>query len=328
MEESRTAPTDLLGAHPLLRTRSLCEARSVIGRAFCDHRLDLRHRGARPSVRHDRVGGPNLSLNALRYGAEVKIDPGRLGGFYLLQIPLEGHALVTHRGREVAASPRMATILNPDRDASMIWSETCAKVLLQVSRAYLDGVAEDLLGGPLPGPVRFEPAVDLDRPQGRSLRARVLAAAEQARRGELWRAEPGLRESWAERDLAVALLGLARNDVSHAFWRSDRPLLSRELRRAVDYMHGHYADPLRLDEIAAHCGVTPRALQLGFRKAFDMSPMRYLREVRLDEAHYRLSRRRNRERVTDVALACGFLHLGRFAQHYRARFGRCPSEAD
>ena len=93
-------------------------------------------------------------------------------------------------------------------------------------------------------------------------------------------------------------------------------------------MHGHYADPLRLDEIAAHCGVTPRALQLGFRKAFDMSPMRYLREVRLDEAHYRLSRRRNRERVTDVALACGFLHLGRFAQHYRARFGRCPSEAD
>jgi transcriptional regulator GlxA family with amidase domain len=29
--------------------------------------------------------------------------------------------------------------------------------------------------------------------------------------------------------------------------------------------------------------------------------------------------------VADVALACGFFHLGRFAQDYRARYGITPS---
>ncbi|WP_296765383.1 AraC family transcriptional regulator [Sediminimonas sp.] len=328
MTEGRIVHTDLLQAHPLLRTESLCEARAVVGRAFCDHRLNLRHRDARLAVRHNHVSGRNISLNALRYGAEVEIDPGQLGGFYLLQIPLQGHAFVTHRGEEVSASRKIATILNPDRGTRMVWSGNCDKLLLQIDRTYLEGVAEDLLAGPLPGPVRFAPAVDLDRPQGRALRSCVLTAARRAERGELWCAGAGLQESWTERELAVGLLGLHESNISHALWRSERPLLSRDLHRAIDYMHAHYPDPLRLDEIAAHSGVTPRALQLGFRKAFNLSPMQYLQKVRLDAAHYRLRRRQGRERVTDVAVSCGFPHLGRFAQHYRARFGRSPSEGN
>ncbi|WP_089886415.1 helix-turn-helix domain-containing protein [Citreimonas salinaria] len=52
--------------------------------------------------------------------------------------------------------------------------------------------------------------------------------------------------------------------------------------------------------------------------------MECLRQVRLDSAHYRLSRHRDPEGVGDVAHACGFSHLGRFARNYRARFGDSP----
>lgn len=325
MKDSRIAYTDLLQAHPLLRTENLCEARAVVGRAFCNHRLNVCHTDTRLAVRHNHVSGQNISLNTLQYGAEVEIDPGYLGSFYLLQIPLRGRALITHRGEEVSASMKMATILNPDRGSRMIWSEDCDKLLLQIDQTYLEGVAEELLGGPLPGPVRFEPAVDLGGPQGRALRASVVVAAKRVECEGLWHDGTGLRESWIERELAVRLLTLQQSNISHALWRSERPLLSRDLHRAVDYMHAHYAGALRLDEVAAHCGITPRALQIGFRKAFDLSPMQYLQKVRLDAAHYRLNRRQNHERVTDVAISCGFSHLGRFAQHYRARFGRYPS---
>lgn len=317
--------SELLQAHPLLRTEDLCEARAVVGQAFCDHRLNLRHPGTRLSARHNHVGGRHVSLNALRYGAEVEIDPGQLGHFFLLQIPLEGGALVAHRGEEVSASSQVATILNPDRDTRMVWSQDCRKLLLQVNRAHLERVAEELLGGPLPGPVRFEPAIDMLRPQGRALRARVLAAARAADRGDLWCAHPGLKESWAERELTASLLTLLKSNISHVLWRMEQPVLSRDLRRAADYIHAKYAEPLRLDQIAAECGLSSRALQIGFRKTFGRTPMQYLREVRLDSAHYRLSRRRDRESVTDVAYACGFTHLGRFARDYRARFGDCPS---
>ncbi|MFP4329052.1 MAG: AraC family transcriptional regulator [Paracoccaceae bacterium] len=327
MMQGHVAPAELLQGHRILQTSDLCEARDVVGRAFCDHRLNLRHRGGRLAARHNHVGGRHISLNALGYGAEVDIDPGQLGHFYLLQIPLAGSARIAHRRREVEASPRMATILNPDRDTRMVWSEDCRKLLLQIDRAHLERVAEEMLGGPLPGPIRFEPGIDLVTPEGRALRDRVLATARAVDRGELWAARSGLREGWTERELAESLLMFQRSNISHSFWRTTRPPLPREIRRAVDCIHAQYAEPLRLDTIAAHCGLCPRALQIGFRKAFGLTPMQYLRQVRLDAAHYLLSRRQDPEPVGDVAHACGFSHPGRFAQDYRARFGETPARS-
>jgi transcriptional regulator GlxA family with amidase domain len=95
----------------------------------------------------------------------------------------------------------------------------------------------------------------------------------------------------------------------------------------VEYIHDNLVEPIRVDDIATHAGLNLRSLQLGFRRAFGLSPKQYLRDVRLDMARYRLSRRQDRESVSDVAWSCGFSHLGRFSRDYRARFGECPSTA-
>lgn len=314
----------LLAGFPILRTDDLSEARDVVGRAFCDHRLDIRH-GSRLRVAHDHVSGAEVSLNLLSYGAEVAIDPGRLERFYLLQVPLAGGARIQHRGECIEARPDTATILNPDRDTRMIWGENCSKLLLQLGRAHLDRVAESLIGAPLPGPVRFAPRVDLTRPEGRRLMARVVAAARAATDGQLWSGGPGLNDAWAERELAAVLLETQPSNVSHMMWRATRMPRTREMRRALDYIHANLGEPLRVEDIAREAGLNVRSLQLGFKAAFGLSPMRYLRDVRLDMARYRLSRRLNRESVTEVAYSVGFSHLGRFSQDYRARFGISPS---
>lgn len=316
--------TDLLAGFPILRTDDLSEARAVVGKAFCDHRLDIR--AGRLDVRHDHVGGAALSLNVLGYGAEVDINPGLLQRFYLLQLPLAGAARITHRGETVEAGVAMGTILNPDRDTRMVWGEGCRKLLLQVDKAHLERVAEDMLGGPLPGAVRFDPRVDMGRAGGQQLRARVLSAARAASDGTLWR-DSGLNEAWAERELAAALLENQPSNISHMLWRTRRTPTGREMRRALAFIHDHLADPIRVEDIARAAGVNARSLQLGFKAAFGCSPMRYLRDVRLDAARYRLMRRQGRESVTDAAFACGFTHLGRFSQDYRARFGHSPSAA-
>ena len=31
-------------------------------------------------------------MNYIRYGTDVEIEPGELGSFYLIQIPVKGHA--------------------------------------------------------------------------------------------------------------------------------------------------------------------------------------------------------------------------------------------
>ncbi|MCR9123982.1 MAG: AraC family transcriptional regulator [Phyllobacteriaceae bacterium] len=314
----------LLGAFPVLRTDDLDAARHAVAGRFCDHRLTL-DGGKGVSVRHNHVGGAHISLNMLGYGGDVAIDPGMLGDFYLLQIPLTGTALIAHRGEEVCAAPERATILNPDRPTRMQWRADCRKLLVQIDERFLHRVAEEAVGAALPGPVRFDPAIDLRARAGRKLRMLALTMVGAADEGRLFTGRPGLRDMSTEREFVRLLLTLQPSNVAHMMRPDADAARPVHLRRAVDFIHGHYAEPICLDDIAASAGVHPRNLQIGFKKAFGRSPIRYLRDVRLDAARYHLSARQNRESVTETAFACGFSHLGRFSRDYRARFGQLPS---
>lgn len=55
-----------------------------------------------------------------------------------------------------------------------------------------------------------------------------------------------------------------------------------------------------------------------------MSPMQYLRGVRLDRAREDLQA--GVGTVSDIAYQWGFTNLGRFARAYRERFGELPSD--
>ncbi|TCK28856.1 AraC family ethanolamine operon transcriptional activator [Ancylobacter aquaticus] len=79
-------------------------------------------------------------------------------------------------------------------------------------------------------------------------------------------------------------------------------------------------------DICCEVGVCERTLQYAFRDYIGMSPMAYLRLLRLNRvrAVLRVSSPRGTT-VTRVAMRFGFLHLGRLAQDYRRAFGEPPS---
>jgi len=63
-----------------------------------------------------------------------------------------------------------------------------------------------------------------------------------------------------------------------------------------------------------------------FQREVGCAPLEFVRQRRLERARAVLRDPRAPARsVTEVALARGFLHLGRFAQQYKARFGETPS---
>jgi AraC-like DNA-binding protein len=78
-------------------------------------------------------------------------------------------------------------------------------------------------------------------------------------------------------------------------------------------------------EIAAACEVPPRTLQRQFRRFMGQMPMAFVRDLRLDRARIEMLRVCGDESVTEIAVRCGFTHLGRFAASYRARYGESPS---
>lgn len=318
---------EYLVGYPLLRTDDLDEARHRVTEKFCDHKLDKSSRFDDLAVRHNHVAGQHLTINYLHYGADVRIDPGLLNDFYLLQVPLCGAAFVCHRGREIVASQQTATLLNPDRETEMQWRGDCKKLLLQIDKDFLHTVAENILGRPAPGPIRFDPVVDMQTTAGHRIRQTLDFAAQMAGDGSLFAGGSQTQDLWTETELVSTLLSHQSNNISHMIEAADHHALSGDIKLALSYIHAHLSDPITLTDIAVNANMNVRTLQKGFQRAFGKTPMQVLKSARLDAAHYYLSVKRDVPSVTDAAYQAGFSHLGRFSSDYKARFGVLPSLA-
>ncbi|WP_412735433.1 AraC family transcriptional regulator [Krasilnikovia sp. MM14-A1259] len=99
---------------------------------------------------------------------------------------------------------------------------------------------------------------------------------------------------------------------------------SGAVRRAVEFIDANPARPLTLADIAEAAGTSVRALQAGFSRHLDTTPMLYLRRVRLAHAHRDLQCADPDTGVAQVARRWGFGHLGRFAAYYRTAYGQSP----
>jgi AraC-like DNA-binding protein len=100
----------------------------------------------------------------------------------------------------------------------------------------------------------------------------------------------------------------------------------RIMLRFEEVLSEHLSRPLGMPELCALIGVTGRTLRSCCTKFLGISPSRYVLLRRLKEA--RLAPREADAATTsvaEIARACGFTELGRFAGVYRTVFGETPS---
>src|SRR4029078_7980976 len=116
------------------------------------------------------------------------------------------------------------------------------------------------------------------------------------------------------------------HNYSQALERLDRPVARRDVKRAIDYMQSHLDASITLAGGVAASGVPGRTLFKHFKDWKGVSPMRYLRNIRLAQAREALTRADPDENVTTIAMGLGFTHMGRFSLEYRRCFGESPSQ--
>lgn len=116
------------------------------------------------------------------------------------------------------------------------------------------------------------------------------------------------------------------NGVKHPASRVAFPIAPRAVKRAIDYMRANVGEPLRIRDVADACSVTPRTLENGFRNFKGMTPIAYLRQLRLEAVRRELVASDGCARISEIARRWGFVDLGRFAERYRREFGELPSE--
>lgn len=83
-------------------------------------------------------------------------------------------------------------------------------------------------------------------------------------------------------------------------------------------------DDISTEQLMAVAKVSERSLYTLFERQVGVSPRDYIRQRKLERVHVVLQRGAARS-VTEVALDHGFVHLGRFSEAYRKRFGELPS---
>lgn len=80
-------------------------------------------------------------------------------------------------------------------------------------------------------------------------------------------------------------------------------------------------------DICRHTGLSARTLQYAFTEILQMTPVAYLRILRLNKVRSTLhAADTSATSVTQAAMNWGFLHLGDFARDYQRLFGERPSE--
>lgn len=315
-----------LARNCLFQSSNLDEARAIVAQKFCDHRLDRVARSDQFDAVHNRVEGRATSLNFIRYGADVEIEPGELNSFYLIQVPLTGHASIDNSAGNVETGPGLGSVLNPHRHTSMRWREGCSQLLLQVDAAQLQKVAERLLGRALARPVTFETAVDQHSSKIGQWVQQLRTCFALADKEAVFAGSSLHTQALVEEQLIESFLLCQPSDISDLVPGDVKQAANVHVRRAMSYIHDNLGQPLTIGDVSLAVGVSARSLQLGFKSELGQTPMQYLREARLSEARHLIRNSPADEKIGDICQSIGFGHFGRFSVEYRQRFGESPHE--
>ena len=99
---------------------------------------------------------------------------------------------------------------------------------------------------------------------------------------------------------------------------------SRRIRKVRDHIDKHYAEDLRLDDVAAIAGMSPSAFSRFFKQHTDRTFVDYLIDIRLGHAARMLVD--STTSVSEICYACGFNNLSNFNRTFKARRGYTPRD--
>jgi AraC-like DNA-binding protein len=97
---------------------------------------------------------------------------------------------------------------------------------------------------------------------------------------------------------------------------------SQRIARAVDWLRTHYAQPLRIETLAAHVQMSPSSLHEHFKQLTAMTPLQYQKWLRLNEAK-RLMLNEQLD-AGSAAYRVGYESPSQFSREYVRLFGAPP----
>ena len=239
-----------------------------------------------------------------------------------LSIVINGNRLSTMFVSGYRIAPHDCIILNSNAEVEAVTHRHSDVVSLSVSLASLGGEANRLLSSG----VSLSPGVRLSKCNASSIAAlqSSINMALRLRDGMLHAAS----DEVLHRSLSTSLVEHLKQMSSElpAGQRRERLPRHKGVELARNYIHQHLADPIRLSDLCGCSHLRARTLEYGFHDILCLTPIHYVKVLRLNQVHRQLlSRLYVGHSISALALDAGFQHLGQFAVDYKRLFLESPS---
>ena len=313
--------------HEIFSSADLDELSEFVTSVSAPHEFELNDKRAALDARFAAAQCGDLNLMHATFGnvCGVKSPEENTDGL-LLYMLTRGAGSLQHGANEIEFSVGKGVF----RDTALP-VRACQKDLgtfvIPLSKEKLKAHARSLIGDEvdLMGLI-FDPEIDFTAPGGAVVRNTIYYIAD-ALDGPLRELKNPIISAQLEDMLLTQLLTLLPNSYQDALsGRPATPVLPYHIKRARDYIHANLGAPIALADLATVAGCGYRTLQAAFNEAYGMSPMSYLRQIRLQKAHAEFLSGTKSGTISEIAQKWGFAHMGRFSQSYACEFGELPSE--
>jgi AraC-like DNA-binding protein len=272
---------------------------------------------------HFTVGDFSIWSGSCRSGMEVRFSepPDAL----VIYLPLKGAMELGTRGERLVSTPNTLIVSDLCNASDLRLHPERSHIGIAFPRQVVTRQLSELLDRPIVHDVDFSLEIDMASAPGRTISGMGKLLWDLiADEGDIL---PAHTTEQMFRTILVALLELLPHHYASSLAVPESPALPRHLKRAIDFMSAHIAEPLDIEDIAKEAGVSIRALQGAFQQFKGTTPRKFLQELRLEGVRRDIMAAKDRLMISDIAKKWGFTHMGRFSLLYRDAFGEMPSQS-
>ena len=129
----------------------------------------------------------------------------------------------------------------------------------------------------------------------------------------------------------MAILGASRlRELHYAILNGDAGHFARRafgagnaIARSIAHVSSHLSDPISIDDMAAHAGMSRAVFHRKFKEATTLSPIQFVKSMRLNNAAMKIA---SGAGVNQAAFDVGYVSPSQFSREFKRMYGQSPKQ--
>jgi AraC-like DNA-binding protein len=308
--------------HPEIILEDEFEIKQAFAQYFELHNLRVKSKNQPSITAHQHIPFTEMSVTFSHWKDDIHFD-ANLEDAYLIWLPVAGVSIL--QGVNYSFEKSEAAVLQAGSRLRAEVNSGSSSWIIKMDRQALERELSVLIKRPLTRPIVFQSEMDLDTERSQSWwRSVEFLLVEMTHERSVLSNDTSL--SYIEHLLINSFLLTQPHNYSQDidfFKGSGYPVYMND---AETFIIEHAKEELTLDDIVKSSHTSYRVLFNGFKEFHQLSPMNYLRKVRMEGVREELIKADPGLHVAPIAMRWAFNHLGRFSVEYKKRFGESPSK--